>query len=413
MERTPKSLRLHIGIFGRTNVGKSSFLNMVTGQAVAITSPLAGTTTDVVEKTMELLPLGPVLFLDTAGIDDTSALAGARLEKTRRTFHRADIVVLIVEPDTWTEYEEKIIAEAEEIKLPVIIVVNKADTHAISAAFREHLGIRASVMACSSTDLQKRDEYVHEFKKLLIGVCPDDFVNPRPLIADLIPRGGLAFFVVPIDLEAPKGRIILPQVQSIRDTLDSDAAAMVVKEHEITAFLGALKTPPHLVVCDSQAVLKVVSDVPPSIPCTTFSILFARAKGDLVEMARGVRAFDDLKAGDQVLVAESCTHHAIEDDIGRVKIPRWIKEYTGVDVQVTVCSGQDYPEDLRRYRLVIQCGGCMLNRRAILYRIERARQEGVPITNYGVAIAYLQGVLDRVLSPFPDARAAAGKSELR
>jgi len=405
MISTPKSLRLHIGIFGRTNVGKSSFLNMITGQDVAITSPVPGTTTDVVEKPMELLPLGPVLFLDTAGLDDSSILSEQRLCKTTKIFDRADVLVLLIEPEIWSDYEEKVLHEARQRALPCMVVINKIDVHTPSEAFvglvRGKTGNTA--VQCSCTEPVRRDAFVNAFKQQLISICPEELLRTPPLIGDLLPAGGCAVLIVPIDLEAPKGRIILPQVQTIRDALDADAAAMVVKEREYTALLDRLKDPPDMVVCDSQVVLKMVADTPSAIPCTTFSILFARYKGDLMEMVRGAMALDRLKPGDKILIAESCTHHPIEDDIGRVKIPRWLRQYTGADVHIDTCSGRDYPENLKDYALIIHCGGCMVTRREMLAHIYQARQSGVPITNYGVCISKLQGVLERVLSPFPAA----------
>ncbi len=404
MNKTPKSLRLQIGLFGRTNVGKSSFLNLVAGQDVAITSPVAGTTTDVVEKSMELLPLGPVVFLDTAGMDDRSLLAEARLKKTFGIFDRSDVIVLLTEPNRWTDYEENILDEAKKRGVHPIIVVNKIDLQAPGEDFLAELRKKAErVLLCSSVDFDQRDTVVNQFKKQLIEVCPDDFVAPPPLVGDLLPSGGLAVLIVPIDLQAPKGRLILPQVQTIREALDFDASVLVVKEREFSHALENLKTLPNLVVCDSQVVLKMVADTPEGTSCTTFSILFARNKGDLVELARGAAVIETLKPNDRVLIAEACSHHAIEDDIGRVKIPRWIRQYVGGDLQIDVYSGRDYPEDLKKYKLIIHCGGCMLTRREMLARIQRAKEEKVPITNYGLSISFSQGVIRRVLSPFPAA----------
>ena len=404
MKKTPKSLRLQIGLFGRTNVGKSSFLNLVAGQDVAITSPVPGTTTDVVEKAMELLPLGPVVFLDTAGLDDRSVLAEARLKKTVRIFDRSDVITLVVEPNTWTDYEERILEEAKKREIPPIVAVNKTDLHRASADFIEKVHSKTSrVLSCSSVDFDQRDPVINQYKKFLIEVCPEDFLKPPPLVGDLLPGAGLAVMIVPIDLEAPKGRLILPQVQTIREALDFDATVMVVKEKEYAHSLSNLKTPPHLVICDSQVVLKMVADTPGGIPCTTFSILFARNKGDLAELARGAAAIETLRPGDRVLIAEACSHHAIEDDIGRVKIPRWMRQYVGGDLRIDVFSGRDYPDNLTEYRLIIHCGACMLTRREMLARIQKAKEERVPITNYGLSISLSQGVIRRVLSPFPAA----------
>ncbi len=404
MDKTPKSLRLQIGLFGRTNVGKSAFLNMVAGQEVAITSTVPGTTTDVVEKTMELLPLGPVVFLDTAGFNDLSTLAQLRMEKTRKVFNRADVILLVVEPDIWNEYEEDILSQAEKNKIPVIIVVNKIDLKYPDDLFIEKIKEKTKIfILCSSMKLENRDNYVNELKRCLMEICPDDFLNPPALIGDLLPSGGLAILIVPIDLEAPKGRIILPQVQTIRDALDNDAACLIVKEREYAHLLDNLKNPPDIVVCDSQVVLKMMADTPKNIKCTTFSILFARYKSNLVEAVRNVLIIDKLKSGDKILVAEACSHHPVEDDIGRVKIPRWLRQYVGGDLRIDVCAGRDYPDNLKNYKLIIHCGGCMFTRREVLVRFQQAKEAGIPITNYGVCISFLQGVLERALSPFPAA----------
>ncbi len=404
MEKTPKSLRLQIGIFGRTNVGKSSFLNMVSGQDVAITSPVPGTTTDVVEKVMELLPIGPVVFLDTGGMDDSSVLAEKRIQRTEKVFDRADVVVLVTEPGQWTGFEAAICDKAAERKAPLVVVINKTDLGVPTSAFLQTVRARTErVVLCSSLDIPGRDQYVTDLKHVLLEVCPEDFLKPPSLIGDLVPAGGLAVLIVPIDLEAPKGRLILPQVQTIREVLDNDASVLVVKEREYAELLKRLKTPPDIVVCDSQVVLKMVADTPPSVRCTTFSILFSRLKGDLAEMARGVAAIDGLKSGDKVLMAESCSHHAVEDDIGRVKIPRWLRQYTGLELDMRSSAGRDYPEDLETYKLIIHCGSCMLTRREMFFRIAKAKAKGVPITNYGVAISFVQGVLERTLAPFPSA----------
>ena len=404
MTKTPKSLRLQIGLFGRTNVGKSSFLNLVAGQDVAITSPVAGTTTDVVEKPMELLPLGPVVFLDTAGLDDTSVLAELRLKKTVKIFDRSDVIVLLVEPNVWTEYEDRTLEEARKREIPLILVVNKVDLENPREEFLEEARKKTGrVLLCSSIDLARRDPTINAFKKYLIEVCPEEFLKPPPLIGDLLHAGGCAILIVPIDLQAPKGRLILPQVQTIREALDHDASVYVVKEREYAHALETLKTPPDIVVCDSQVVLKMVADTPEPIKCTTFSILFSRNKGDLIEMVRGAAVIETLRPNDKVLIAEACSHHAIEDDIGRVKIPRWLRQYVGGDLQIDVYSGRDYPDNLKEYRLVVHCGGCMLTRREMLSRIQKAKEEKVPITNYGLCISFSQGVIKRALSPFPAA----------
>ena len=283
METVPKSMRLQIALFGRTNVGKSSFLNLVSGQDIAITSPVPGTTTDVVEKTMELLPLGPVVFLDTAGIDDTTELGAQRIRKSKLVFNRADVVVILCEAGIWGAPEDSILAEAKERKLPAVAVVNKIDVKMPEPAFLNELKAKgiAAVITANSVDQERRENCVADFKRALIDSCPEDFLATPPLVGDLLPPGGLAVLIVPIDLQAPKGRLILPQVQTIRDALDNDASVLVVKEREYARMLDELRNPPDLVVCDSQVVMKMVADTPPAVRCTTFSILFSRLKGDM------------------------------------------------------------------------------------------------------------------------------------
>ncbi len=400
MQTAPKSLRLHIALFGRTNVGKSSFLNLVAGQEVSIVSEQAGTTTDVVEKPMELLPIGPVVFLDTAGIDDTTALGEKRIGKTEKVFDRADVILLLHEGDHVGEYERRVETKAEEKRIPVVKVANKADLAPPS---------NPSFLRCNATDVTSRDQVLAALKSELLRVCPDEFIMPPPLVGDLVRPGGLAVLVVPIDLQAPKGRLILPQVSTIRDALDNDAATLVCKEREYAHMLSLLNQPPDVVICDSQMVLKMVADTPAGIPCTTFSILFARVRGDLRKFAMGAAAIERLEPGDKILVAESCSHHALEDDIGRVKIPRWLRQYVGIDLRIDTVAGRDFPENLSEYKLVVQCGGCMQNRREVLSRIGKCEAVGVPITNYGLCIAHTQGVLKRVLSPFPAALDAYAK----
>jgi [FeFe] hydrogenase H-cluster maturation GTPase HydF len=415
MDTTPKGNRLHIAIFGRTNVGKSSLLNYLIGQDIAITSPVAGTTTDVVEKAAELLPLGPVLFIDTAGLDDVSELAGLRLKKTEKIFDRADCILLVTEAEAWTGYEDAVLAEAEKRKIPVLAVVNKTDLRPPSPLFLKRLTTLTApaggdgeektgrVVSLSSVEPAGREAALEAVKRHLIEMAPDDFIETPSLVGDLLPPGGIAVLVVPIDLQAPKGRLILPQVQTIRDALDNDAAALIVKERELASTLAILNRKPDVAVCDSQAILKVSADVPKEIPCTTFSILFARQKGDLATAAAGAAVIETLLPGDRVLIAEACSHHPLQDDIGRVKIPRWLRQYVGGELQVDVSAGRDYPDNIGDYRLIIHCGGCMLTRREMLSRLHKARAAGVPVTNYGLAISFTQGVIRRVLGPFPAA----------
>jgi len=404
MNNTPKGNRLHIALLGRTNVGKSSLLNLMLGQDIAITSPVAGTTTDVVEKAMELLPLGPVLFLDTAGLDDISELSGARLEKTAKVFDRADVIILVTEADTWTDFEQAVLTEAQTRKIPMLVVINKIDLQKPSPEHLKFLQSKSGwILTVSCADETKRQNYLEALKRQLLEVAPADLGRNHSLIGDLLPPGGLAVLVVPIDLQAPKGRLILPQVQTIRDALDNDAMTLVVKERELAAALANLKTPPAIVVTDSQAILKVTADVPQEIPVTTFSILFARQKSDLVVMARGAATIGHLQPGDRLLIAEACSHHALEDDIGRVKIPQWLRQYVGGDLQIDTSAGRDYPDDLKKYKLICHCGACMMNRREMLNRLRKANEAGVPVTNYGLAISFLQGVIQRSLAPFPSA----------
>lgn len=413
MDNTPKGNRLHIALMGRTNVGKSSLLNLILGQDIAITSPVAGTTTDVVEKAMELLPLGPVLFLDTAGLDDVSKLSDARLKKTAKIFDRADVIILVIEPDIWTEYEDTVLAKSKERKIPILIVVNKIDLRQPSSDWLKMITKKTGpVLTVSCSDEKQREVYLEELKQQLLEKAPADFIGTPLLIGDLLPPGGLAVLVVPIDLQAPKGRLILPQVQTIRDALDNDATVLVVKERELAAALANLKNPPSIVVTDSQAILKVTADVPQNIPVTTFSILFARQKSDLAVMAAGAAAIDNLQPGDRVLIAEACSHHALEDDIGRVKIPRWLRQHIGGNLKIDTSPGRDYPDDLKKYKLIIHCGGCMINRREMINRLRKAQDAGVPITNYGIAISFLQGVIKRSLAPFPFALEAFEKRML-
>lgn len=400
MKSTPKGFRLHIGLFGRRNVGKSSVLNAITRQSVSIVSDVAGTTTDPVEKPMELLPIGPVLFIDTAGIDDAGALGELRVAKTRAIFDRTDVAIVVAAAGEWGEFEDGILHEFDRREIPVVAVFNKCDLEGPSAALEEKLrqaGVTTVRMVASC------GEGMLDLREALIRTAPEDFINAPSLVGDLIPSGELAMLVVPIDIEAPKGRLILPQVQTIRDLLDADSYCMVVKERELRDALGRLNRPPALVITDSQAFLKVSADTPPEVPLTSFSIVMARAKGDLDELVRGAMALDALAPGDPVLVAEACSHHPMADDIGRVKIPKWLRQYVGGDLRITTVQGHDFPADPSPYKLVIHCGACMWNRREMLSRIIRCRKAGVPITNYGLTIAYSLGIFERALGPFPAA----------
>jgi len=397
---TPKGFRLHIGLFGRRNVGKSSLLNALTRQDVSIVSEIAGTTTDPVEKPMELLPLGPVLFIDTAGIDDVGALGEMRVARTRQVFDRTDVGVIITNPDEWGPFEEELLAEFKSRAIPTIVVFNKVDLAEPPIPLLDRLK-QGKVPVVRTVAI--RGEGILDLREALIRAAPEDFINAPSIMGDLVPAGELAVLVVPIDLEAPKGRLILPQVNAIRDVLDNDAYCMVVKERELRDALDRLNRPPAIVVTDSQAFLKVAGDTPSDVLMTSFSILFARYRGDLLGLVRGALAIEALRPGDHILVAEACSHHPIGEDIGRVKIPRWLTQYVGGKLEFTHVQGHDFPEDVSPYRLIVHCAACMWNRREMLSRMLRCRQAGVPITNYGVCIAYSLGIFERALAPFPAA----------
>ena len=401
MQGTPRGMRLHIGIFGRRNTGKSSILNRLTGQDISIVSEIAGTTTDPVEKALELLPLGPVLFVDTAGIDDKGSLGEMRITKTRKVFDRIDLAVIVSDNPEWGDFEYGLFGEFKSREIPVITVFNKIDLgYSQSCDFHKLKNIGLEPVFVSA----KENTGIKELKEKIINSAPEEFLNSPAIVSDLVPAGETAVLVVPVDLEAPKGRLILPQVQTIRDLLDNDSMVMIAKERELKEALSRLNKPPALVITDSQAFLKVSADVPPEIKLTSFSILFARFKGELNEFVKGTVAIDRLKTGDKVLILESCTHHAIGDDIGKVKIPRWLTQYVGGKLEFEHYSGHDFPENIGEYKLIIHCGACMTNRREILSRIIKASGAGVPITNYGLTIAYSLGIFERALEPFPMAK---------
>jgi [FeFe] hydrogenase H-cluster maturation GTPase HydF len=393
---TPRGMRLQIGLFGRRNAGKSSLFNRLLHQDVAIVSEVPGTTTDPVERPMELQPLGPVQFIDTAGLDDEGALGEKRIAKTRSVLDRVDVAILVA--DAWGEEERVRVAGFKEKKTPLVIACTKSDRRLDraleEAAAQAGYGEAVTVSAADGSGLAR-------LREALIRAAPEDFLTPATIIGDLIRPGQTVVLVVPIDKEAPKGRLILPQVQVLRDILDQDACALVVKERELASMLKELTHPPALVITDSQAFLKVAADTPPEVPMTSFSVLFARFKGDLTPLARGAFTLMNLKPGGRVLMAEACTHHPICDDIGRVKIPRWLEQSVGGKLDIVTVPGREFPADVKEFDLIIHCGGCMLTRREMLIRIERAREAGVAITNYGLAIAACLGILKRALGPFP------------
>ena len=400
MNAAPRGVRLHIGIFGRRNVGKSSLLNALTRQQVSIVSPEPGTTTDPVEKPMELLPLGPVLFIDTTGLDDVGALGAQRVERTMKVLERTELAILVLAEEGLGSLEIGLLDAFEQRKIPVLPVLNKSDLAKPADATLDrllHRGLKPVVASAA------RGEGMAEIREALVDLAPDEYLNAPTILSDLVPPGELAVLVIPVDKEAPKGRLILPQSQSIRDLLDHDSYALVVQERELRSALDGLKRKPALVVTDSQAFLKVAADTPTDVPLTSFSILFARQKGDLLQFARGALAIDNLKPGDRIAVAEACSHHPIGEDIGRVKIPRWLGQYIGGSLDIEQVQGRDFITDPKEFKLVIHCGSCMLNRREVLSRIFACNRAGVPITNYGMAIAYSLGIFERALQPFPAA----------
>lgn len=384
---TPKSERIHIGIFGRRNAGKSSLINALTGQSLAVVSDVAGTTTDPVEKAMELLPLGPVVIIDTPGLDDVGELGAMRVEKARTALEKTDIALIVTDAGQGMgECEQEIESQIKAKNIPYMVVYNKSDLH------KKGTGIEVSA---------KTGEGIKALKEKLANILPNK-EDSRCIIADLIAPGDTVVLVVPIDSAAPKGRLILPQQQTIRDILERGAMAMVCRDTELAITLSALDKPPKMVVTDSQAFAKVKEIVPEDILLTSFSILFARYKGDLERLVKSVTAVNKIADGDKLLISEGCTHHRQCEDIGSVKIPRLLKAYTGKEIEFCFTSGGEFPKTLSGYSMVIHCGGCMLNEREMKSRIERAGEQDVPIVNYGVLLAYLNGILERSLEPFPE-----------
>ncbi|MDR0304903.1 MAG: [FeFe] hydrogenase H-cluster maturation GTPase HydF [Chitinispirillales bacterium] len=399
MQKTPKSLRLTIGLFGKTNVGKSSFLNMITGQDVSIVSEIHGTTTDIVEKPMELLPIGPVLFLDTAGLDDNSELGEKRVIRTKNAIKRADIVVIITTAQA-NDTDLEIARRCANENIPLIIIFNKSDIEKPEEKTIKKFVNLGEILILSSANAVEREQNIVAFKEKIIKIVPEEFITPPPLLGDIVLPGKHTIFVVPIDIAAPKGRLILPQAQAIRDVLDANAVVSITQQNTYKQMFDSLKSKPDLVVCDSQVVDFVAKNTPEDVKLTTFSIVFARNKGDLEVFVEGGGKIEKLTSDDKILIAESCTHHPLEQDIGRVKIPKLLERNLGFAPQIDFCSGKDFPQGLQKYSLVIHCGGCMLTRREMLMRMETCRQKNVAITNYGVAISFLQGIAMRTIAPF-------------
>ena len=394
LNSTPSSERTHIGIFGRRNAGKSSIINAITGQNLAIVSDIKGTTTDPVLKTMELLPLGPVVLIDTPGLDDDGELGALRIEKAYQILNKTDIAVLVMDAAAGMTSEDKAILEQIQAKkIPCVAVFNKVDMLTDRNHIDNHIDTIPSVSVSTATG-----EHIRELKELIASLVSSD-KNERRIVADLIHPMDLIVLVVPIDSAAPKGRLILPQQQTIRDILDSGAVSVVVRETELAETLQKLNRKPDLVITDSQAFAEVSAIVPQDVPLTSFSILFARYKGDLDTVVHGAQMLDELQNDDTVLIAEGCTHHRQCEDIGTVKLPRLIKKYTGKAVHFEFCSGTEFPSDLKRYRLIIHCGGCTLNEREMKHRQQCAREQQIAITNYGIAIAHMNGILKRSIEP--------------
>lgn len=397
---TPRSVRLHIAIFGRRNAGKSSLINAITNQDLAVVSPVPGTTTDPVFKSMEIAPIGPVTLIDTAGIDDEGTLGELRVKKSMKVLAKTDLLLLTVSSESVPdEFDAKIVNEARNRCIPVIGVISKQDinTGIDAEAWFNNLDIPC----CRINSLSR--EGIEELKKLIVELAPEDYL-PKAIIGDLLMKDETVILVCPVDAGAPKSRLILPQVQVLRDALDAGVCVMVVREHELATALGNLKTPPAMVVTDSQAFAFVSKVVPPEVPLTSFSILYARYKGNLRDFLNGVKAIDTLQPGDKVLIAEACTHYPSHEDIGRVKIPKWLESKVGGKLEFNWVVGGDFPENLEAYKLVIHCGACMINRAEVLDRLAKCREKDVPVVNYGIIIGYMTGILNRVVKPVEKSR---------
>lgn len=394
----PQAERKHIIFAGRRNAGKSSLMNKFIGQDLSIVSSSPGTTTDPVKKSMELLPFGTVVLVDTAGIDDEGELGEKRISKTVKVISEGDFVIVVLDgQNDLSKFETELFDQLHQLEIPYHVVINKSDLGINYELVNSLKGLKLnySTVSCVNGDS------IHQLKEKVSKLVPDEL--DHPLISDLVKQHDIVVLVVPIDLGAPKGRLIMPQVQTIREALDEDTIVVVAKDKELRSALNSLSRKPKLVITDSQAIMRVAADVPEDIPLTTFSILMARYKGDLKEYIKGINRIDELENGDKVLVAEACSHHAQEDDIGKVKIPRWLRLHTKKDLQIDIKNGHDFPENLKDYKLIVHCGGCMLTRKAMQVRIKQAKFMNVPIVNYGVAISYMHGAMPRAIEIFEDA----------
>lgn len=399
LNKTPRGDRVHIALFGKRNAGKSSIINAITNQDIALVSSVKGTTTDPVYKAMEILPIGPVVIVDTAGLDDKGELGELRKKKTLDVLNKTDLALLIVDAEIGvTEFEKNILNNIKEKNIPIVGIINKTDVAPLTKEELTKMEKDLSLKLIPVSAIKK--EGIEEVKNEIIKKLPDEDSKYK-LVGDIIEPGDFVVLVVPIDNAAPKGRLILPQQQVLRDILDNDAISIVTKEYTLKETLKNIGKKPKIVITDSQVFQKVSEETPEDIMLTSFSILFARYKGDLVKLIEGAKKLETLKDGDKILIAEGCTHHRQSDDIGTVKIPKWIREYTGKDVKFEFSSGFRYPSNLTDYALIVHCGGCMLNRREMQYRVKIAADRDIPIVNYGVLIAYVKGILKRVTEPFP------------
>ncbi|HRX76117.1 MAG TPA: [FeFe] hydrogenase H-cluster maturation GTPase HydF [Candidatus Cloacimonadota bacterium] len=396
MSTTPRGERSIIALVGRRNAGKSSLINAIVGQEIAIVSEIPGTTTDPVDKHYELLPLGPVTFYDTAGVDDKGELGDKRVASTRKILYRADIVLFVNDGSDFDKHEIDLLQRIEEMQIPTLMVFNKSDTRTAATSNLDYcLAHKIDYCIVSA----KNNDGIREAKEKLIRLAPKYLNEDRVILGDMLKGKSRVILVCPIDSAAPKGRLILPQVQAIRDILDHDAIAIVVKETELKDALAMLSDPADMVITDSQAIAQVNQETPEHIELTTFSVLFARYKGELDLLLSGIQAIDKLKDNDRVLIAEACSHHVQEDDIGRVKLPRWLREYTGKELEFDTFAGHDFPENLEDYAVCIHCGGCMINAMEMNRRILECHRRGVPITNYGLTITKVHGAFDRAIAP--------------